>query len=247
MKNAVFWDVAPCRSCEMDRRFGGTYCLHLQVEKSASEEPAWASSSRPAADFSTWRWRQYVPPKRRSISQDLHGATSQKTAFFIATAMKTSNPTYYSDVFDQRIGFSVKLTTYIPDIQIRPHPCCLHCTLLIVYQNAVNVDCLVLHGHVRGAPNLNTDSITAWRLPCTAVATPSANFSQNVLSRGPSLIVTIEILYPSYWRNIRDTSLKQLTLYQPIAWQYKYTFQKNLFLIWTWNTCHLINAVTCFP
>jgi hypothetical protein len=32
MKNAVFWDVAPCRSC-VNRRFGGTYCLHLQGRK----------------------------------------------------------------------------------------------------------------------------------------------------------------------------------------------------------------------
>jgi hypothetical protein len=29
MKKAVFWDVAPCRSC-VNRRFGGTYRLHLQ-------------------------------------------------------------------------------------------------------------------------------------------------------------------------------------------------------------------------
>jgi hypothetical protein len=28
MKNAVFWDVAPCRYC-VNRRFGGTYRLHL--------------------------------------------------------------------------------------------------------------------------------------------------------------------------------------------------------------------------
>jgi hypothetical protein len=33
MKNAVIWDVAPCRSCEMNRRFGGTYRLHLQCRK----------------------------------------------------------------------------------------------------------------------------------------------------------------------------------------------------------------------
>jgi hypothetical protein len=33
MKNAVFWDVAPCRSCEINRRFGGTYRLHLQGRK----------------------------------------------------------------------------------------------------------------------------------------------------------------------------------------------------------------------
>jgi hypothetical protein len=29
MKNAVYWDVAPCRSC-VNRRFGGMYRLHLQ-------------------------------------------------------------------------------------------------------------------------------------------------------------------------------------------------------------------------
>jgi hypothetical protein len=28
MKNAVFWNVAPCRYC-VNRRFGGTYRLHL--------------------------------------------------------------------------------------------------------------------------------------------------------------------------------------------------------------------------
>jgi hypothetical protein len=30
------------------------------------------------------RWRRYVPPIRRFNSQDLHGATCQKTAFFSA-------------------------------------------------------------------------------------------------------------------------------------------------------------------
>jgi hypothetical protein len=33
-----------------------------------------------------------VPPKRR-FTQDLHGATSQKTAFVIVIAVKTSNLT----------------------------------------------------------------------------------------------------------------------------------------------------------
>jgi hypothetical protein len=32
MKNAVFWDVVPCRSC-VNRRFGGTYSLRLQGRK----------------------------------------------------------------------------------------------------------------------------------------------------------------------------------------------------------------------
>jgi hypothetical protein len=47
MKNAVFWDMAPYRSC-VNRCFEGN-----------------------------------VPPKRR-FTQDLHVATSQKTAFFLS-------------------------------------------------------------------------------------------------------------------------------------------------------------------
>jgi hypothetical protein len=30
LKNVVFWDVTPCRSC-VNRRFGGTYHLHLEA------------------------------------------------------------------------------------------------------------------------------------------------------------------------------------------------------------------------
>jgi hypothetical protein len=39
-----------------------------------------------------WRWRRYVPPKGR-LTQDVHSATSQKTTFFIVTAVKASNLT----------------------------------------------------------------------------------------------------------------------------------------------------------
>jgi hypothetical protein len=42
--------------------------------------------------FLLWRRRRYVPPKRR-FTQDLHGATTQETAFFIVTAVKTWNLT----------------------------------------------------------------------------------------------------------------------------------------------------------
>jgi hypothetical protein len=37
MKNAVFWDVAPCRSC-VTGRFGGTYGLHLHGRKIRERE-----------------------------------------------------------------------------------------------------------------------------------------------------------------------------------------------------------------
>jgi hypothetical protein len=33
MKTAVFWDVVPCISADIDRRFGGAYCLHDQVSQ----------------------------------------------------------------------------------------------------------------------------------------------------------------------------------------------------------------------
>jgi hypothetical protein len=35
MKNAVFWDVAPRKSC-VNRRFGGKYRLHLQSAATCS-------------------------------------------------------------------------------------------------------------------------------------------------------------------------------------------------------------------
>jgi hypothetical protein len=35
MKNAVFWDAAPCRYC-VNRRFGGMYRLHLQAAATCS-------------------------------------------------------------------------------------------------------------------------------------------------------------------------------------------------------------------
>jgi hypothetical protein len=41
----------------------------------------------------SWR-RCQVPPKRRFL-QESHGVTSQKTPFFIVTAVKTSNSTYF--------------------------------------------------------------------------------------------------------------------------------------------------------
>jgi hypothetical protein len=45
LKNAVFWDVAPCSSC-VNRHFGGTITSIFRVEKSASKEPAWTGGCR---------------------------------------------------------------------------------------------------------------------------------------------------------------------------------------------------------
>jgi hypothetical protein len=82
MKNTVFWGVAPCRCSGLNRRFGGTYCLHLQGRKIRERRTSHLLTLVPRSRiFLRWRWRRYVPPKRW-FTQDLHGATSHKTAFF---------------------------------------------------------------------------------------------------------------------------------------------------------------------
>jgi hypothetical protein len=92
VKNAVFWDVAPCLSC-VNRRFGGTYHLHLQGKKIRERGTSVSKQLQTRSRiFLPWRWRRYVPPKRRFV-QERHGATSQKAAFFIVTAVKISNLT----------------------------------------------------------------------------------------------------------------------------------------------------------
>jgi hypothetical protein len=88
-KNAIFWDVAPCISCVN---------LLTLVPRSRI--------------FLHWRWRRYVPPKRR-FTQDLHGATSQKTAFFIVTAVKTSNITTWKCFLHALISMNIRDSTMI--------------------------------------------------------------------------------------------------------------------------------------
>jgi hypothetical protein len=33
MKNIIFWDMMPCSPSNFNRRFGGTYCLHIQGQR----------------------------------------------------------------------------------------------------------------------------------------------------------------------------------------------------------------------
>jgi hypothetical protein len=50
LKNAVYLDVAPCRSC-VNRRFGGTYSLHLHGRKIREK----------GSRVSRWLLSAYVP------------------------------------------------------------------------------------------------------------------------------------------------------------------------------------------
>jgi hypothetical protein len=51
MKKAVFWDVGPCRY-HVNRRFGGTYRLHLQdrkIHKQGTSVSRWLQTELPVA------------------------------------------------------------------------------------------------------------------------------------------------------------------------------------------------------
>jgi hypothetical protein len=70
---AVFWVLAPCSLVEVCQRFRGPCCLYHLGDDSS---------------------RQQGPLKRWQTSTRLHGATTQKTAIFVLTAVRTSNPNY---------------------------------------------------------------------------------------------------------------------------------------------------------
>jgi hypothetical protein len=83
LKSTIFWDVTPCSPLKINRRFGGKYrsACHLLSR--------WFLG---LLIFRPWRWRRYVPPKRRLALTGLHCVMSQKIVLFITTAVRTSNP-----------------------------------------------------------------------------------------------------------------------------------------------------------
>jgi hypothetical protein len=59
MKNVVFWDVAPCISC-VNRRFGGTYRLHLQDRKirdRGTSVSRWLQTEPPIGNYQLYKNR----------------------------------------------------------------------------------------------------------------------------------------------------------------------------------------------
>jgi hypothetical protein len=58
--------------------------------------------------FLPWRWRRYVPPKRR-LAPELHSATSQKTTFFIINVVII----FICALEDQTITSNLNMFTFI--------------------------------------------------------------------------------------------------------------------------------------
>jgi hypothetical protein len=80
LKSTIVWDITPWSPLRVNRRFRGTYRLHLQSRKNKlSKKPAWEQvASRAQLIVRLWRWRRYVPLKRRLTLNGLHGVISKK-------------------------------------------------------------------------------------------------------------------------------------------------------------------------
>jgi hypothetical protein len=68
--------------------------------------------------LSPWWWRRNVPPKHRFL-QEPQDVTSQKTAFLIVTAVRTSNLTNYTSLLD---GFQCGSPVSIGSIAVVERP-----------------------------------------------------------------------------------------------------------------------------
>jgi hypothetical protein len=84
LRSTIFWDITSYSALKDNRRFEGTYstACHLLSR--------WFLAR---LILRSWRWRRYVPQKRRLTFNGLHGVIAQKTVLFITTAVRTSNPT----------------------------------------------------------------------------------------------------------------------------------------------------------
>jgi hypothetical protein len=92
-KRYTFCDVTPYIPLIINRRFRGTYRIHL--EHSLLSASCWFLSW---FIFRPWRWRQHVPPNRRLIFNELQDVISQKTELFTSAAVRTSYSTYMAEL-----------------------------------------------------------------------------------------------------------------------------------------------------
>jgi hypothetical protein len=110
MKNAVFWDVAPCRSC-VNRHFGGTYRFRLQGRKIRERGTSVSRWLQTAATCSRWFL-----------------ATSQKTAFFIYVYVFKCVPVILLAIFYPPPTFMfIYFGSKMHCLTYYRAPCCLCC------------------------------------------------------------------------------------------------------------------------
>jgi hypothetical protein len=101
MKSTIFWDVTPCSSLSVIRRFRGIYSLHLQGCHMLSR---WFLAL--SLFFRPWRWRRYVPPKRRLTLNGPHGVISQKMVLLWNTLIRICEAKTRWNLFQLLSGYS---------------------------------------------------------------------------------------------------------------------------------------------
>jgi hypothetical protein len=114
MKSIIFWDVMLCSPLSFNRRFGGTYRLHI------NQISSWRISACHLLGFlwegnlylRPWRWRRYVPPKRRLKLNGLHDVTSQKIILFITVFVCTFS------ISESALLFLVYIVTWSSERQL---------------------------------------------------------------------------------------------------------------------------------
>jgi hypothetical protein len=75
-QEVYLWDIRSCSPLKVNQRFGGICLLHFQVANRALLAAClcWFLAS---LNLRLWRWRSYIPPKRRLIFTGLYGVISQ--------------------------------------------------------------------------------------------------------------------------------------------------------------------------
>jgi hypothetical protein len=99
MKSIIFWDGTPCILLSCNRRFGGTYSLHLRGRSNNFSKNQQVSRWQAQLFLWPWRWRRYVPPKRRVQLNRLHGVTSQKMITTLHNHCRENLKSYIMNVY----------------------------------------------------------------------------------------------------------------------------------------------------
>jgi hypothetical protein len=83
MKRTIFWDITPCNPLKVNRRFEGTYPLHLQGRIISRAKSQRGSKWQACHLFSRCFFDlEDVPPKRGLTFNGLHGVISEKIVLF---------------------------------------------------------------------------------------------------------------------------------------------------------------------
>jgi hypothetical protein len=115
MKNMIFWDITSCSLLSVNRRFGGTYRLHIHLPP-AGFLLNYFFDPEDGGD---------VPPKRQSTLSGLHGVISQKIVLFriiqyfmhvfldwsVAFASEWSPPRFWNSREEEREQVSILQST----------------------------------------------------------------------------------------------------------------------------------------